>query len=322
MRAWPRERLHSRRHEQARLIGDLQAPYPLGDRVRILVTGATGFIGSHLVAELERDGHEIAGISLPVFDLRQPSLAANLIREVEPDLMIHLAAKVGRLFGEDDVAETIADNAGMTALVAKACGENGVRMVYASTSEVYGDQGAAICYEGGPLNLPHNAYGLSKLWGEEACRLYAPDELTVWRISMPYGAGLPAGRGRAAIINMLWQADQGDEIPVHRGAERSWCHISDTVRAMRLTLTEPGGIFNVGRDDASVSMRRVAEIACALTDSDTERIVEVDAPARQTVVKRLATNKIRALGWAPEVDLVEGMERTLAWIRDEMPVAA
>lgn len=286
--------------------------------MRILVTGAAGFIGSHLIPELERRGdHDVIGVDRDDADLLLPGEIDNLLEIHQPETVVHLAAKVGRLFGEDDVAETIADNAGMTAYVAKACGEQAVRMVYASTSEVYGDQGDQLCDEDGPLSLPHNAYGLSKRWGEEACRLYAPDGLTVWRISMPFGPGLPAGRGRAAIVNMLWQADNRQPIPVHRGAERSWCWIGDTVRALRLTIERTvGGVFNVGRDDAAASMYRVAEMACGLTGAPLSLIEEIDAPSRQTVVKRLATEKVRSLGWTPAVSLEQGMAWTLDWVRE------
>jgi nucleoside-diphosphate-sugar epimerase len=75
------------------------------------------------------------------------------------------------------------------------------------------------------------------------------------------------------------------------------------------------GIFNVGREDAAVSMRRVAEIACDLTGASYDLIQEIDAPANQTVVKRLSTKKIRGIGWEPEVELEEGMRNTLEWLR-------
>lgn len=290
--------------------------------MRILVTGAAGFLGSHLARELAQAGHTVAGVDREDGDLRDPRVIAAHLDAHEPDVVCHLAAKVGRLFGEVDVAETVADNAGMTATVARACGERGVRVAYASTSEVYGDHGDRMVFERGPFRLPHNTYGLSKRWGEEACELYAPDGLLVWRFSMPYGEGHPPGMGRAAITNMLWQAATGQEIPVHVGAERSWCYVGDTVRAARMTLeasaADPAfaGAWNVGRDDEPVRMRHVAELACLLTGGDPALIRDVPAPGRQTVVKRLGTVRLRQLGWGPQVGLVDGMTRVLAWLRD------
>lgn len=298
--------------------------------MKVLITGSAGFIGTHLSNELRLHGHEVFGVDIANgegLDMRLPENIWPALRQGPPDVVIHLAAKIGRLFGEDNLTETIADNAAMTAEIAKDCGERGIRLVYASTSEVYGDCGDMTAMEDDRWpgayvgdNLPHNIYGLSKRWGEEACRLYAPNGLQILRLSMPYGPGLPAGRGRAAIVNMLYQASHGQPIPVHRGAERSWCWVGDTVRGIRMVL-ESGreGAWNIGRDDNPTTMHRVAEIACELTGAPTSLIETVDAPARQTVVKRLSTAKLRSLGWEPEVELREGMETTLEWVKATQP---
>lgn len=287
--------------------------------MKYIVTGGSGFLGTHICLELEKFGDEVVVFDLQLsrfHDLRFPEIVEELFAEhSDADVCIHLAAKVGRLFGEDNPMETVVDNVGMTALIAQECGKHGIRMAYASTSEVYGDNGTALCDEyDGPFSLPHNVYGISKFFGEDLCRHYAPKDLTIFRFSMPYGPGLPAGRGRAAIINMLHQALHRKQIPVHIGAERSWCYVTDTVRAVRLALESEGGIWNVGRDDAAVSMMQVAKIACALTGAPTSLIEEIPPPKMQTVVKRLSTERIRQLGWKPEIELEEGMVRTLSWV--------
>jgi UDP-glucose 4-epimerase len=252
----------------------------------------------------------------PGRDASDSTAGRSMLEKSRAEVVVHLAAKVGRLFGEDDVMETIKDNAGMTAVVAQEAGKAGVRMVYASTSEVYGDNGIALCDEiNGPWSLPHNIYGLSKLWGEEVCKLYAPEGFTALRFSMPYGPGLPAGRGRAAIINMLWQAKNGMPIPVHIGAERSWCWIGDTVVGARLAIEKGEGAYNIGRDDDPTSMERVAQLACIIAGGDQGLVEMVPAPERQTVVKRLSTARIRSLGWTPRMSLYDGMEETYqTWV--------
>jgi dTDP-glucose 4,6-dehydratase len=203
----------------------------------------------------------------------------------------------------------------MTGLVAQSCAAIGAELVYASTSEVYGDQGEAWCIEGGPLKLPHNLYGLSKRWGEEVCALYAPRRLKILRLSMPYGPGVVPGRGRAALPNMLWQAHNLKEIPVHMGAERSWCYVDDTVRGIRLVVEKGEGIYNVGRDDQKVSMAHVAVKACDIANAPESLIKMVGAPVNQTVVKRLNTERLVNLGWEPRVDLQDGMELVYRWVK-------
>jgi dTDP-glucose 4,6-dehydratase len=206
----------------------------------------------------------------------------------------------------------------MTVHVAQACAERGIRLAYASTSEVYGD-GASHTWEEEELGqtLPHNLYGLTKRWGEDACRLYAPEDLIIFRFSMPYGPGHPPGKGRAALTNFLWSAHTGQKFYVHQEAERAWCWIGDTVKAVRMVLESgQSGAWNVGRDDNSTPMIYVALDACRLVGASPTLIRVVPAPEMQTVVKRLSTQKLRALGWEPEVDLQEGMERTYNWLRE------
>lgn len=295
--------------------------------MRVLITGAAGFIGSHLDRHLVEHGHETCATDMAFAtmtgracdpDLTIPGAFSAVVHAAEPDLVVHLAAQVGRLFGEDNLINAIQSNAQMTTLVASACGQANIPLVYASTSEVYGDRGAHICTEHDPLDvLPHNLYGLSKRWGEEACQLYAPNDLKIVRLSMPYGPGVPPGRGRRALDTMLWQALTGQPITVHRGAERSWCWIGDTVAGIRMVIEHgQAGAWNIGRDDAPVSMEAIAEHACAMTGAPTDLIQLIDPPAMQTVVKRLSTDKLRGLGWAPTVDLHEGMGHVLDWVRE------
>jgi nucleoside-diphosphate-sugar epimerase len=283
--------------------------------MRILVTGAAGFLGQHITRALAPH-HQVTTLDRnPGYDIQ-----CDLLEDVPPldeyDTVIHLAAKVGRLFGEDNPERTITENVTMACHVARACHAAGARLAYASTSEVYGDLGDIIATEYGPRVLPHNLYGLTKRQGEEIAELYAPDGLLILRFSMPYGPGHPPGRGRGALTNMLHQALHRQPIPVHRGSERSWCWVGDTAQAVRLIL-ESGedGAWNIGRDDNPKPMRTVAVMACNLVGAPHMLIQDADAPANQTVVKRLSTERIYDLGWRPEVSLADGMARLLEYVQ-------
>jgi nucleoside-diphosphate-sugar epimerase len=288
--------------------------------MKVLVTGGAGFIGSHLVDALRKRPHNVRVVDRNAarsVDLLHPGAFAGEVDRFEPQVVVHLAAQVGRLFGEHDVRHTVRTNAEVTATVARTCGERNIPVMYASTSEIYGDQADAVCHETrGPFSPPHNLYGLTKRWGEEVLALYLPDHMvTALRFSMPYGPGVPPGRGRAALPNILWQAHNRLPIPIHRGAERSWCWIGDTVRAV-VTLLEGGvsGPWNIGRDDDPRLLRDLAVLACDMTGADPALIEDVDPPAAQTVVKRLSTARLRDLGWRPTVDVEEGMARVLEWV--------
>jgi len=287
--------------------------------MKIAITGYNGFVGSWLKKELEQHGHQVFGLDIngdnPI-DLLGENNFKNWIEEIKPDLCYHLAAQVGRLFGEKDVVHTVRQNSEVTTIVAKWCGELGIRLAYVSTSEVYGDQGYDICYEDGELKLPHNLYGLSKRWGEEACQLFAPNNLVIARLSMPYGPGVPPGMGRRAMDTMLWQAHNGLPINVHINSERSWCWVGDTVRGLRMIIENPeGGIYNIGRDDDYRTMEEIAEMACELAGAPKSLINMIPAPAKQTVVKKLSTEKIRSLGWKPTVELEEGISKVYEWVK-------
>jgi nucleoside-diphosphate-sugar epimerase len=114
---------------------------------------------------------------------------------------------------------------------------------------------------------------------------------------------------------MLWQAHTRQSIPVHRGASARGAG-SATPSAIRLII-ESGqdGPFNVGRDDQPLPMVDLARMACRLTRAPEDLITEVDPPANQTVVKRLATRRIRELGWRPQISLEEGILGVLDWVR-------
>lgn len=288
--------------------------------MRVAITGSDGFVGSWLAKELVNNGYEVFGADISGDEpknLLDESVFKNWIDNVQPDLCYHLAAQVGRIFGEQDVSHTVRQNAEMTTIISKWCGDLGIRLAYVSSSEAYGDQGDDECDEYGKLVLPHNLYGLSKRWGEEAAQLFAPDNLVIARLSMPYGPGVPPGRGRRAMDTMLWQAHHRLPITVHRGAERSWCWVGDTVRALRMIVEQPNaGIWNIGRDDDPRTMMEIAERSCEIAGSPKDIIHEIDAPKNQTVVKRLSTKRIRELGWEPTVEIDEGMRMVYDFVKN------
>lgn len=284
--------------------------------MRILITGASGFIGTHLVPYL-KERHEVLGIDYHEGDLNEPGTIEYYILKFKPDVLIHLAAQVGIFFNERDCVHSINSNAIMTLRVAKACNEYGVKLVHTSTSEVYGEHGDKLIDENAPLiGQPTGIYAISKRWSEDAAREYAPNNLVIIRPSMPYGPGCPPGKGRRAMDNMLWQAYHRKPIIVHRGSLRSWCWIGDLCKGYEMIINSgETGAFNIGRDDDERSMLWIAQESCRLAGADESLIQEVEPPAKKTMVKRLSTQRLQSLGWKPTVEIEEGMLKVFEWVK-------
>lgn len=277
--------------------------------MKVLVTGAGGFIGTHLTRLLTEKSYEVIGVDFADGDLRVDGVADFLVRYHQPDVVIHLAAQVGIFFNEQNIIHAIDSNATMTTRMAMACSKYGARLIHTSTSEVYGEMGEKVLDEDMPLvGKPTGIYAISKRWSEDAAHEYAPDHLAIVRPSMPYGPGCPPGVGRRAMDNMLWQAHHHKPIPVHRGAVRSWCWVGDLCAGYELILrTGAEGIYNIGRDDDYRTMQEIAEKSCDMAAASRDLISVVDPPSKKVMVKKLSTKKIQALGWTPTVDLEVGM---------------
>jgi len=289
--------------------------------VRIIITGSEGFIGSSLLKELRNVGHLVTGMDILLGannDASSQRDVRNLIEATNAEMIVHLAGKSEASFlPEDDAMQTVRENAGMSAVIAQACGEYGIRLVLGSTDEVYGDNGKTVCEEfDGPWSHPRTLYGLTKLWSEQVGKLYAPEGFTTLRYSMVYGPGIPAGPRRPAIVNMLWRAKSGHPIPVHADAERSWCWINDAIKATRFAIEDGEGPYNIGRDDDLQKMFVVAENACSITGAEKEMIEIIEPPNRNSLSKRVSAYRLRRLGWKPEKRLWDGMSELYeAWVQ-------
>jgi nucleoside-diphosphate-sugar epimerase len=253
--------------------------------VRVLVTGGRGFLGGHVVAALREAEHEAVALGRADGDLVEKGVAERLVDEHEPDAVVHLAAVMP---GDDRLVQ----NAPITALVAEACAARGIPLFHGSTTSVYRDE---------------TPYADSKRESEEVA-----GDATVFRFHFPYGPG----QRRGTIPGMLRQALAGEPVVVYRGWARSFCFAGDAARAVVLLLErKESGDWDIGRDDDLRSLADVARLACAAAGAD-ESLIEVTEPPAgpAPVLEALDTERLRSLGWRPEVELEEGMARTLAWI--------
>jgi len=267
--------------------------------MRVLVTGASGFVGRALVEELRHGGraYDVHPLERRDGDLADEGVVEQAIAETEPDVVVHSAARIGIVRCEDEPLLALRSNVLATLLVARAAARQGVRLAYVSTADVYGaDEEAA----------PASLYALTKLWGEQVVVQYAPQGLVILRLANPYGPG-----SRGALPTMLRQAATGEPVPAFRGERRSWLWIGDVARAIRLVLESGGeGIFDVASDQPAVALTEVARLACELAGASPDLVEEHDPPPGR-VVPRVDVDRLRALGWRPEIGLEEGLRLTL-----------
>lgn len=290
------------------------------------MTGGCGFIGSHLVDALADAGHEVAVLDdlsagarerlHPAAALIEGSIAdARLVARAAAgaDWLFHAAARPRVARSVEDPAGTHEVNATGTLHVLEAARAGGAgRVVYSSSSSVYGDQPTHLMRED-MTPRPKSPYALQKLIGEQYAELYARLfglSVVSLRYFNVYGPGQPAGGAYAlAVPRFLDQRAAGRPLTVYGDGEqtRGYTHISDVVRANLLAASAdlPRGEhvpFNIGPREGTSVNAIAALIGGALTHVPNEREA-VEERHKSADYSRAQA----ALGWEPLVPLAEGL---------------
>jgi nucleoside-diphosphate-sugar epimerase len=238
-----------------------------------------------------------------------------------PDVVFLLSAMVSRVTCEQASGLAVATNLAGVNNVLQLCKRVRARVVFFSTSEVYGPHCDPM-REDEPHPQPNNRYGLSKLLGEKLVeyevRQYGLQAVTL-RPFMIYDEEEDLGDHRSAMIRFASNLASGRSVEVHRGSARGWLHISDAVGAIETaTRVRDYAVVNIGHPDI-VAIADLAEMIRAELDASPELIVETEIDARMTPVKRpTLLRQHELLGIAPKVSLAQGVERVCRRVRERL----
>jgi nucleoside-diphosphate-sugar epimerase len=287
--------------------------------MKILITGSEGNIGRKLVPYLKSKGHQIHRCDI-VEKFEDDYTLANIntlgdfyttFMRFRPDAVYHLAAMVSRMTCEDSPGMTIETNLYGLYNVIALCQEFKSRLIYFSTSEVYGNIGGILKEDRENLS-PNNLYGLSKYLGEKLVQYEVTKGLNaiIVRPVMFYDEDETLGCHRSAMIRFAENLVRGNKIMVHRNAKRSWMHISDGV-AISEKLLYAGGfhVVNIGSEH-TILMSDFAKLMCDYLGIEYEKMVqETDLPERMTLTKYVNCDlQWELTNYIPKIKIEDGIK--------------
>ena len=313
----------------------------------VLVTGAGGFIGSHLSGKLFQDGNFVRAVDIKwdgyteepcysekfTLDLRD---YANCLRATENvDFVFNLAANMGGIgFITKSGADVMYDNVLINTYIVKACVDNKVkRLLFSSSACIYPTykqetpEVRSLKEEDAYPAEPDNFYGWEKLYTEKMLDAFQKDhslDIRIARYHNVYGREGTYRGGRekspAALCRKVAEASDPGEIEIWGDGKqtRSYCYIDDcmrgTIMLMESDYNEP---LNIG-SDRLVTIDKLADIIIEISGKKITKRYNLSAP--QGVRGRNADLALvkKVLGWEPKISLEDGMKRTYEWILSQI----
>ncbi len=306
-------------------------------KMRILLTGAAGFLGSHLTDRLLAEGHHVLGVdNLCTGDLRN---LAHLSNEPRFELMEHDTCEffdpgpVDFIFNFASPAsppqymrlgiETLRVGSEGTIKMLELASKYHAKFLHASTSECYGTPEVHPQPENywGHVNPvgPRSVYDEAKRFGEASVMAYREHhqvDTRLVRIFNTYGPRMQPDDGRV-ISNFVMQALRGEDVTVYGDGShtRSFCYVTDLIegilRLSRLEEALPVNLGNPVEETVIECARRVIALTGSTSKIRFEPLPQDDPPRRQPNISKAS----RLLGWEPQVSLDEGLSETIAYFR-------
>lgn len=316
----------------------------MSEAVNVLVTGGAGFIGSHLVSRLLSDGHSVTVLddfstgkrsnlppAGPRLTIREGDVADQSVLQAAlegQDAFVHLAAVASVQASTEDPVKTHRTNLEGSIRLFDTAARLGVRKgVYASSAAVYGDNPQLPLTEDAELR-PLTPYAVDKLAGEHYLAYYhRAGQLNAhaFRFFNVFGPRQDPSSPYSGVISIfLERANRGAPITVFGDGRqtRDFVYVTDVVAALITALASEAPpkpelpVLNIGRGQET-DLLTLLEAVGRLPDISGLDVSH--GPARRgDILRSVASVKaLEALGWSPQVSIQEGLEATLAWMRQE-----
>lgn len=292
-------------------------------RMRVLITGSSGFVGTHVRKRLVSEGYTVFGLDIvePKEKVEKDFYRIDLLdgmiedvfKETAVDVVLHMGAQAYIAPGEAEPMQNAIDNVAGTVNVLENARKVGAGVVFTSSGAVYGNVQRIPVHEE-VICRPESHYGISKLCCEEYAKFYHYKRdlpVTITRFSSVYGPGRKAGP-----VNMMCdRAVNGESVVIYGDGSvtRDLTYITDVVEGLKLCIDGNipcGDIYNI----ASGVQTSVKDIVDAIEAALREKLKIEYRPAVEGDIKinYFDISKAQRYGYNPSVSLEEGIKRVVA----------
>ncbi len=297
---------------------------------KILVTGSKGTLGKPLVRELVRRGHDVWGVDLqhdaaPKYIRADVSSYRQLERvfQQDYDYVYHLAAEFGRLNGEEYYDTLWQTNVIGTRNILEWQRKTGFKLLFASSSEIYGDRHAEVLDEEIPLNksiIQHNDYATTKWVNEIQIMNFEKrygNQCVRLRFFNAYGPGEHFHNYRSVVCLFCYRALHGLPYEVYEGYHRVFMYIDDFIPTLANVVNNfvPGEVYNIGGEEFR-SVRELSNLVINYLNVNDSFVTYMPEDKHNVLNKRPDITKAKlAFGHNPKIVLEEGVPTTIEWMQ-------
>lgn len=297
---------------------------------KILVTGSKGTLGSRLVENLQGRGYQVWGVDLQ-HQAGERYMRADIseyrqlehVFEQSYDFVYHLAAEFGRLNGEEYYDTLWKTNVIGTRNILEWQLKKGFKLVFASSSEIYGEALEPLLSEDLPLKktiIQHNDYALTKWVNEVQIMNFEKrhqSQIVRLRLFNAYGPGEYYHPYRSVVCLFMYRALKGIPYDVFEGYHRVFMYVDDLISTLANVAENfiPGEVYNIGGTEYR-NVKELSDMVLKLTGADPRLVRFLPEDKHNTISKRPDIGKVVTdLGHNPKVLLEEGLPLTVEWMK-------